>query len=66
VTLFLTDDAVSSAPPSANVEATFGRLAAGGLEVYKVSGDHASVVRDPHVKDLANKLRCCVDKVMAT
>ena len=66
VALFLTDDAASSAPPSANVVDTFGRLAAGGLEVYQVSGDHASVVRDPHVRDLAHKLRCCVDKVTAT
>jgi aspartate racemase len=63
VTLFLTDDTVSSVASSTNVEATFGKMAAGGLEVYKVSGDHASVVRDPHVRDLANKLRCCVDKV---
>jgi amino acid adenylation domain-containing protein len=40
------------------------RLAAGGLEIHTVPGDHFSYIRD-HVKDVAEKLRDCLDKAMS-
>ena len=43
----------------------WGKQAAGGLEVYEVSGDHASMFREPHVKILAEKLSVCLDKAQA-
>ena len=63
VTLFLTEDTVL-APSSTNPEMMFRTLAAGGLDIYRVSGDHTSVVHAPHVNDLATKLTSCVDKAL--
>jgi oxalate---CoA ligase len=65
VTLFLTEDVGRDVPASKRPEAVFGTLAAGGLDVYKVSGDHNSVVRHPHVEELASTIRHCVDRVTA-
>jgi len=65
VTLFLTADAAAHTGSFRSPEAVFGTLAAGGLEVYRVSGDHTSIVRYPYVEELASKLRDCVDRVTA-
>jgi oxalate---CoA ligase len=40
----------------------WGRLAAGGVEVYDVPGDHATLVKEPHVAVLAERLRACLDR----
>lgn len=37
------------------------RLAAGGLTIYAVPGDHLSLLREPHVRNLAVILRACLD-----
>jgi amino acid adenylation domain-containing protein len=37
-------------------------LAAGGLEVHEVPGDHESTVKEPHVRVLAEKLRACLER----
>ena len=37
------------------------RLAAGGLTIYTVPGDHYSYIRD-HAKDVAERLRDCLEK----
>jgi thioesterase domain-containing protein/acyl carrier protein len=43
----------------------WGELAAGGLEIYEVPGDHYTMVREPHVQALAERLRSCLDKALA-
>jgi amino acid adenylation domain-containing protein len=46
-----------------NPKPVWQRLAVGGLEIHTVPGDHFSYIRD-HVKDVAEKLRDCLDKAM--
>jgi thioesterase domain-containing protein len=38
-------------------------LAAGGVEVHEISGNHISIVQEPHVSALAEDLRVCLDQV---
>ena len=45
-------------------ELGWGKLVAGGLEVYAVPGDHPSIIRS-NVRVLAEKLRACLDQVQA-
>lgn len=40
-------------------------LATGGLEIHEVPGDHLSMVLEPHVRTLAEKLARCLDKAGA-
>ncbi|HEY6119013.1 MAG TPA: hypothetical protein VIV66_03590, partial [Pyrinomonadaceae bacterium] len=40
----------------------WGELAAGGLEIHEVPGDHGSIVVEPRVGTLARKLRRCIEK----
>jgi thioesterase domain-containing protein/acyl carrier protein len=40
----------------------WGKLAAGGLEVHEVPGDHISLIKEPHVQVLAEKLRDCLER----
>jgi thioesterase domain-containing protein len=37
-------------------------LAGGGIEVHEIPGSHLDIVKEPHVGDLANKLRSCLEK----
>jgi thioesterase domain-containing protein len=39
--------------------------AAGGIDVHVVPGNHATMVYQPHVDVLADKLRACLDQVRA-
>jgi thioesterase domain-containing protein/acyl carrier protein len=44
----------------------WGRLAAGGLELYEVPGRHTEIVFDePHVRGLAKQLKTCLDRAQA-
>lgn len=38
----------------------WGALAAGGVEVVEVAGTHLNLVREPHVRELAARLRECI------
>jgi amino acid adenylation domain-containing protein len=40
----------------------WGRLAAGGIEIRVVPGNHLGMLQEPHVKILAKELRACLDK----
>ena len=42
----------------------WGALAGGGLEIIEVPGIHADIVREPHVRVLAEKLRMCIDEAL--
>jgi len=38
-------------------------LAAGGVEVHEISGNHINITKEPHVGALAQELRACLDRV---
>jgi alkylation response protein AidB-like acyl-CoA dehydrogenase/thioesterase domain-containing protein/acyl carrier protein len=40
----------------------WGSLAAGGLEVHHVPGDHIGILKEPHVRVLATNLRACLER----
>jgi len=42
-------------------DAGWGRLAAQGVEVLTLPGQHYTMMQEPHVKVLAEKLRACID-----
>lgn len=40
------------------------RLAAGGVETHEIPGDHATILEEPRVRILAEKLRTSIDKAI--
>ncbi|HEX3282864.1 MAG TPA: amino acid adenylation domain-containing protein [Pyrinomonadaceae bacterium] len=58
-TLFLASDDRTAA---FDVEEGWQGLVAGGLEKIHVSGNHLDIVKEPHVRTLAEKLRVCLDR----
>jgi thioesterase domain-containing protein len=40
----------------------WGKLAAGGLDIRIVPGNHLGMLQEPHVQVLAEQLRACLDK----
>jgi len=57
-TLFLASDDLTAAH---DVEAGWEGLAAGGIEKVSISGNHLDIVKEPHVRVLAEKLRVALD-----
>lgn len=43
----------------------WGDLAAGGLEIYDVAGNHGSMLKEIHVGSLTEKLRACLERAEA-
>ncbi|OUL35844.1 hypothetical protein BV372_09645 [Nostoc sp. T09] len=43
----------------------WGKLVAGGVELHYVPGVHTTVMHEPHIQVVAEKLRNCLDKVDA-
>jgi len=37
-------------------------LAAGGIEVQKIPGNHLNIIKEPHVAELAKKLTECLQR----
>ncbi|HEX8351278.1 MAG TPA: AMP-binding protein, partial [Pyrinomonadaceae bacterium] len=58
VTVFKAGDGVGGRDAAAE----WGPLAAGGVEVLSVPGDHFSFVREPHVGALAGALTACLER----
>ncbi|MDQ6653559.1 MAG: thioesterase domain-containing protein, partial [Acidobacteriota bacterium] len=56
--LFLAGDDLTAAY---DVEEGWQELIAGGLEKVRVSGNHLDIVKEPHVRMVAEKLRACLD-----
>jgi aspartate racemase len=46
---------------SHNPDKGWGAIAAGGVEIKVVPGNHLSMLQEPHVQVLAEKLRACLD-----
>jgi thioesterase domain-containing protein/acyl carrier protein len=57
--LFLASDDLTAAY---DVEVGWQGLVAGGLEKVRISGNHLDIVKEPHVRTLAEKLRACLDR----
>ncbi|MDQ2975526.1 MAG: amino acid adenylation domain-containing protein [Acidobacteriota bacterium] len=57
--LFLASDDLTA---SYDVEVGWQGLVAGGLEKVRISGNHLDIVKEPHVRTLAEKLRACLDR----
>jgi thioesterase domain-containing protein/acyl carrier protein len=63
VTLFRASESVFiSSEGGDSDELGWDKVAAGGLEIHKVPGDHASLVAEPNVRVLAAKLKACIDR----
>jgi amino acid adenylation domain-containing protein len=58
VTLFKAAERIAKGPQSE--DAGWGALAAGGVNVHEVPGNHFSMIREPHVQVLAECLRNCI------
>jgi thioesterase domain-containing protein len=57
-TLFLASDDLTAAY---DVEEGWQGLICGGLQKIRVSGNHLDIVKEPHVRMVAEKLRACLD-----
>ncbi len=42
----------------------WSNLAAGGLEIHRIPGDHISLLREPHVQVVAEKLQACLKSAL--
>lgn len=49
--------------PSGDYQLGWGGLAAGGVEVHEIAGDHLRITDEPNVQVLAEKLRGCLGRV---
>jgi len=58
VTLFRAAEPSDSSPPEADMG--WGRLAAGGVDVQIVPGDHLSMLQEPHVEVLSERINACL------
>src|SRR2546428_3481851 len=47
------------------LQAAWKSLAARGVEVYEVPGNHLDIMREPYVRTLAAQLRACLAQVQA-
>jgi acyl-CoA synthetase (AMP-forming)/AMP-acid ligase II/thioesterase domain-containing protein len=64
VTLFLASGLLSGLRPSLDPKVLWRKLAKGGLDLHVISCDHNSILGFPHVKDLAEQLRACLDNAV--
>ena len=47
---------------SYDVQDGWNYLAAGGVETHNIPGNHLNIVKEPYVRDLAAKLKSCIEK----
>lgn len=64
-TLFRASDGPPADPP-VPTDLGWGRLAAGGVKIIDVPGDHASMVKEPDVRVLAERLTECLSHTAET
>jgi len=64
ITLFWANE--TSVPAYADTRLGWGEVAADGLEVHVVPGDHGTMREEPHVGILAEKLTACLHRAQAT
>ncbi|HZI13113.1 MAG TPA: amino acid adenylation domain-containing protein [Myxococcus sp.] len=61
-TVTLLRAAGNPAPESLGHQLGWERLALSGVEVHSLEGDHYSLLRPPHVQDLAGRVRACLER----
>jgi thioesterase domain-containing protein len=68
VTLIRAHDKAIDVSVSAYIdpELGWGGLATEGIEIHEVHGNHLSMLKEPHVRELAETLGACIDKALAT
>ena len=64
VTLFRAAEQSDSSPPEADMG--WGRLAAGGVDVQIVPGDHLSMLQEPYVEVLSERINACLKAFNST
>jgi len=60
ITLFMSSE--EHVRSSLDSRLAWSKLAADGLEVHLMPGDHLTILRDPHLKVLAERLETCIDR----
>ncbi len=67
VTLFKASEQAGTGSVSSYIEPELGwsGLAAGGLEIHDVLGDHLGMLKEPNVRVLSEKLKACLDKALS-
>ncbi|HLO83833.1 MAG TPA: amino acid adenylation domain-containing protein, partial [Nostocaceae cyanobacterium] len=58
--------AVDQPKECANYLKKWQEVAAGGLEIHDIPGNHDSIMSEPHVEVLAEKLKACTERVSNT
>ena len=59
VSVFIADDHLHSNKQYMRV--VWDRIALGGVDFHEVPGDHVTLIQEPHVRVLAQKLQMCLD-----
>ncbi len=64
MTLLRTEDKNRDEAVGVEYEPEFGwgDIVAGGIDIHHVPGSHLTLLEEPHVRDLAEKLKDCLDK----
>jgi len=60
--LFLAQDTIWRARPEKDPRLNWSKVIGGKLETYETPGDHSTVIREPNVRILAQRLSRCLEK----
>ncbi|OUL18199.1 non-ribosomal peptide synthetase [Nostoc sp. 106C] len=64
-TVFRTEDGRLIGEQEGDPKMGWGKLASGGVEIYDISGIHNSVFKEPYVRSVSEKMKACIDQVIA-
>ncbi|MBD2528165.1 amino acid adenylation domain-containing protein [Nostoc flagelliforme FACHB-838] len=65
VTVFRTEDGLVVGQREADSKMGWGKLALGGVDIYDISGIHNSIFKEPHVRSVSEKMKACIDQIIA-
>ncbi|MEH2064608.1 MAG: amino acid adenylation domain-containing protein [Nostoc sp.] len=64
-TVFRTEDGLVIGQREADTQMGWGKLALGGVDIYDIFGIHNSVFKEPHVRFVSEKMKACIDQIIA-
>jgi amino acid adenylation domain-containing protein len=64
-TVFRTEDGLVVEQREADAKMGWGKLALGGVDIYDISGIHNSIFKEPHVRSVSDKMKACIDQIIA-
>ncbi|MEH1971926.1 MAG: amino acid adenylation domain-containing protein [Nostoc sp.] len=64
-TVFRTEDGLVVGQREADAKMGWGKLALGGVDIYDISGIHNSIFKEPHVRSVSEKMKACIDQIIA-